>query len=194
MRGILAETRENVLETSQFHVSVNVIGRNYCGNTSLRVGNRCFQVIFIVKKNAFHHLGVVFSPSIYKTHFPLTLKKIPKQSSQVFFFCFYSPCFLNWQSRLLIVFIHYNKVEYDLSGECTLQSWVGLLLTATNVLTTRWSSFSWALSKHQFLSTVPLSTILTCTIKYHLLIWPFYFRIILYYCVRKYSYSSYMVA
>ena len=35
MRGILAETRENVPETSQFHVSVNVIGCNYCGNTSL---------------------------------------------------------------------------------------------------------------------------------------------------------------
>ena len=43
------------IETSQFYVSVNVIGSNYCGNTSLRDGNRCFQVISIVKKR--------FSPS-----------------------------------------------------------------------------------------------------------------------------------
>ena len=28
-------------------------------------------------------------------------------------------------------------------SECTLQSWVGLLLTVTDVLTTGWSSFSW---------------------------------------------------
>ena len=63
MRGILAETRENVPETSQFHVSVNVIGCNYCGNTSLRVGNWCFQVISIVKKALFTILGGF--PAIY---------------------------------------------------------------------------------------------------------------------------------
>ena len=62
MRGILAETRENVPETSQFHVSVNVIGCNYCGNTSLRVGNWCFQVISIVKKAqvSFVRLGLIY--------------------------------------------------------------------------------------------------------------------------------------
>ena len=31
-------------------------------------------------------------------------------------------------------------------SECTLQSWVGRLLTATDVLTTGWSSFSWLVS------------------------------------------------
>ena len=63
MLGILTETRENVPETSQFHVSVNVIGCNYCGNTSLLVGKWCFQVISTVKKALFTILGGF--PAIY---------------------------------------------------------------------------------------------------------------------------------
>ena len=66
--GLTSSSVSARLSKSQFHVSVNVIGCNYCGNTSLRVGNRCFQVISI-KKKRFHYLGVVFPPSIVtKTH------------------------------------------------------------------------------------------------------------------------------
>ena len=57
MRGILAETHEKVLETNQFHVSVNVIGCNYCGNTSLRVGKPVFSSYFHGEKALFTILG-----------------------------------------------------------------------------------------------------------------------------------------
>ena len=40
-------------------------------------------------------------------------------------------------------------------SECTLQSWVGLLLTATDALTTGWSTFSWLVIVNQSLSTSP---------------------------------------
>ena len=93
-RGILAETRENVPETSQFHVSVNVIGCNYCGNTSLRVGNWCFQVISIVKKALFTILGefsrhLQLQKPILSTF--LLHKIIPQQSFQVLSLFFLLP-------------------------------------------------------------------------------------------------------
>lgn len=88
------QTRENVPETGQFHVSVNVIGCNYCGNTSLRVGNWCFQVISIVKKALFTILGefsrhLQLQKPILSTF--LLHKIIPQQSFQVLSLFFLLP-------------------------------------------------------------------------------------------------------
>ena len=105
--------------SKQTRVSASVNAWHPCGNTRKRSGNKsisCFRQrnrmqllrkheftsrkpvfsgYFHREKSAIHLLGVVFSPSIYKTHFPSTFlqqKVIPKQSFQV---PFYSPCFLN---------------------------------------------------------------------------------------------------
>ena len=72
--------------TSQFHVSVNVIGCNYCVNTSLRVGNWCFQVITILGWFSRH---LQLQKPILSTF--LLHKIIPQQSFQVLSLFFLLP-------------------------------------------------------------------------------------------------------